>query len=365
MLKFKIMEKLTSRLDSIYVNVSMQRMTEKKAEYAKKRIKMIDGGYNGSRSEFNSVVRAYWKKYGIKPDKFWYDIYCNGKEAYDPRYITDAVYYRNIVPYFNKMMMRRAYTDKSMYSRLISDIKLPKTVVKNIGGYYFDGDGDNPISFEDAVKLCENEEHLIIKPSVYSGCGKGITFYDKNREGQQSIDSMFKEFKRGFVAQRLVEQHPDLAAVNSSSLNTIRVVTFKFKGETHVLSTLLRMGGVGSRVDNISAGGISCVIKPDGWLADRSVTRKSEWSDEHPGGVKFRDIHVPNFDKVIETAKRTHAQLPYFDLIGWDFAVDKDGDPVMIEFNVMPESNQISCGPTFGDLTDEVLDEVFLKKSNL
>ena len=69
------------------------------------------------------------------------------------------------------------------------------------------------------------------------------------------------------------------------------------------------------------------------------------------------------FDKIIETVKRLHPTLPYFSIIGWDYAVDDCGDPVFIEFNTMPEPNQISCGPTFGALTDDVLRDVFIDKS--
>ena len=40
--------------------------------------------------------------------------------------------------------------------------------------------------------------------------------------------------------------------------------------------------------------------------------------------------------------------------------MDKTGDPVLIEFNVhVPGQNQEICGPTFADLTEEVLAEVF------
>ena len=38
-------------------------------------------------------------------------------------------------------------------------------------------------------------------------------------------------------------------------------------------------------------------------------------------------------------------------------------EPVFIEYNVCPGSNQITCGPTFGDLTERVLEEVFVKKT--
>ena len=126
----------------------------------------------------------------------------------------------------------------------------------------------------------------------------------------------------------------------------------------------MRIGGADARVDNVSAGGSACAVKPDGWLYEKSVTRKSTWTDETNNGIKLKDIRVPNYEGIKETIKRLHCLLPYFNIIGWDFAVGEDGIPVFIEFNTKPGQNQIGGRePTFGDLTDEVLDEVFIKKT--
>ena len=347
-----------NRLDRIYVFARTIRLSRKKTKYARKRVKMIGGGYQGTEKEYREVVCRYWKPYGVKPEKFWYDLYCSGQKAYDPRYIPDSMWYRKILPYFNNLLLRQAYVDKGMYNRLLTGVKKPETVVKRVGGYYYDGDGEHAITRSEAEALCMKEEHLIFKPSTYTGGGEGVVFFD-NEGHAQSVKDIFDSYVSGFVAQRIVKQHPDLARINKGSLNTVRVVSFRFNEEVHILSTILRMGGVGARVDNISAGGISCRIEADGRLTEKAVTRKSEWTDKHPSGLKFRDITVPCFDKIIGTVKRLHLSLPYFDLIGWDFAVDENDDPVFIEFNVMPEQNQISCGPSFGDLTDEVVAAVF------
>lgn len=350
--------------DRSHVMIKATFRAYKKSKYAKKRVKMIGGGYRGSRKEYRETVQSYWSCYGVKPKRYWYALYCNGQGAYDPRYVPDSMWYRRILPYFNNLTMRRAYTDKGMYNRLFTEVRKPETVVKNIAGYYYNGDGEKLITREEAQRLCEQETHLIFKPSLDSGGGREITFYDRDKEGTPSISSIFDDFGVGFVAQRLVRQHPDLARINKESLNTVRVMSFHFNGSINILSAQLRMGNSGSRVDNISAGGCACAIKPDGWLSERAVTRKSVWTDAHDSGLKFRDIRVPSYDKIVEKVTLLHSGLPYFNLIGWDFAVDEQGEPVLIEFNVMPEQNQIGSGkPTFGDLSDEVFEDVFVKKS--
>lgn len=344
--------------------ISDTKLTRNKTISVKKRIKLINGGYQGSDKEFKETVLAYWKKYGLKPDKAYFSLYCDGKGKYDPRYITDPIWMCYILPYFNDLTMHRAYDDKGMYHRLFPNATHPETVVKRMGGYYYNGDGEQIITREEAIKICLNESRLIFKPALDSSKGMGIFFYDREKNSEHEIIEIIDQLGLNFVAQRLVKQHPYLAALNETSLNTVRVITFHFKDKVHVLSAQLRIGGAEAKVDNVSAGGSAVAIKPDGFLYEKSVTRQSKWTYETAKGVKFTEIQVPNFKEIVEECKQLHCLIPHLNIIGWDFAVNESGTPVLIEFNVRPEQNQIGCGsPTFGDMTDEVLDEVFFKKS--
>ena len=59
-----------NRLDRMYVFARTIRLSRKKTKYARKRVKMIGGGYRGTNREYREVVCRYWKPYGIKPRKF-------------------------------------------------------------------------------------------------------------------------------------------------------------------------------------------------------------------------------------------------------------------------------------------------------
>ena len=362
-LKYRILKKSEAAVNRLGKCIDAGSEASKYESAAKSRVKRIGGGYRGSNKEFRDTVLSYWKKYGEKPDRFWFDLYCDGMEAYDPRFIPDTIWFLKILPYFNSKKMIAAYQDKAVFSRILPDVKKPETIVKMIGGYYYNGDGEQLITREEAEQICESEEHLIVKPSRGKK-GSGILFYDRDNEGSSRIPEIFDAMERGFVAQRIVKQHADLARLNPGTLNTLRVISFHFKGEVNVLSAQLRIGGPNSRVDNVSAGGSACAVYQDGRLHERSVTRKSTWTDETASGIKLSTIRVPNYEDVVETIKRLHCELPYFNIIGWDFAVGEDGTPIMVEFNVLPGQNQIGGRePTFGDLTDEVLEDVYIKKS--
>ena len=355
---------LSDAVDDIYAWIKCYRPAIKASLYARKRVKMINGGYRGSRKEFRQEVTRYWKKYGQNPKRYWYQIYCANQGSFDPRFIPDSIWYTKIQPYFNCTVFRSVYADKTMYDRYFAHLKQPETIIKNTAGHFYDGKG-NWIPQDEAFKLlCESTE-FIIKPSLRSGGGREVRYVGPEDITPEKMEQLMKHYNANFVVQKLVRQHPDLARIHPKSLNTIRVMSLHYKGKVHILSAQLRMGSGDARVDNVSSGGMACaIVDREGHLAEKSVTRKSQWTDHHPSGIAFRDIVVPSYDKVLSVVEQTHRVVPFFNIIGWDFAVDESGEPVFIEFNVGCEQNQIGSGkPTFGDLTDEILDDVFIKKT--
>lgn len=329
---------------------------------AKVRLKRMNGGFRCDK-EYEEVIVPYWKKYGYKPAKYWYQIFCDADKTVDPRYIPDDLYYGEMIPYFSNSQFRRFGEDKCYHDIWFPDVKRPETICKNIAGVYYDSDM-NPISFDEALNLVlAFKDECLIKPSIDSGEGRLIQFFTPATLSKEVLKKAFEDMRANFIMQAAVKQHPDISKLNPSSLNTIRVVSFFFGGEVHILSSILRVGAPNAKVDNVGAGGYACPIQMDGHLTPKAVNRKAEWVEENSTGIKFADVKVPEFDKVIETVKFAHKRLAHFKLIGWDMSVDIVDDPVMIEYNTCPGANQISCGPTFGDLTERVLDEFFNKRT--
>ena len=86
--------------------------------------------------------------------------------------------------------------------------------------------------------------------------------------------------------------------------------------------------------------------------ASGRLAKEIEFTDS---GVRLEGYKVPSFDKAIELVKYSHMQLPYFNLIGWDIAIEEDGSPIMIELNLNPDLSQSANGPAFGDYTETIL----------
>ncbi|MGI6669699.1 MAG: sugar-transfer associated ATP-grasp domain-containing protein [Acetivibrionales bacterium] len=346
---------------SVYQKVDLFGEARRARKTCRRQLAAVNGGYNGSIRLFRSQVLPFWSKYGIKPEKMWYDLYCFKDGKYDPRYIPEDIYWRKIYPAFNRPSFRRAYTDKCFYGQLFPYLKQPRTILRNSNNCFFDSSG-RIISFAQAKSLLESEDRFVIKPSIYSGEGVDIFFYEKKDNHDLDIHSLMKSYGSDYVVQEVVAQHEILASIHPESLNTIRVISFLFQGEVHISSSILRMGVGKSRLDNVSAGGLACPVLAGGRLAKEAINRHLQRITSHPGGAVFAGIKIPSYERVLAAVRRAHRDVPHFRIVGWDFSIDEDGDPVFIEYNGGPAMNQISCGPLFGSLTEQVLDTIFMDK---
>ncbi len=332
-------------------------------KYMKKIVKQSNGGNKIFDSEYRGNYLKYWKKYGKKPKKIWLRLYAKESEGFTPRYIPDNIWFSEILPYFCNMSFRRSYEDKCLHDKLFPMLIRPRTIVKCMAGLYFDSNG-NEITEKEAKEIIMSENEAIIKPSIDSGTGRLIQFYEKGKDTLIDLNKKLENINSNFICQEIVKQHKDMMEINPKTLNTVRVITFNFDGEIHILSVITRMGAGDARVDNVSAGGLQVTVnKETGSFSKYAMDINRKSYSKHPDtGFVFEGFTIPSFNKVIECSKIGAKQVPHFKIIGWDFAIGYDGEPVFIEYNVCPDQNQMTAGPTFGELTEKVLDEVYITK---
>lgn len=327
---------------------------------ARRRRKQLGGGYD-CRSDYRQRVLPYWKLYGVRPGMIWYRLLSYYSHDVDPRYIPDDLWFDRILPYYSNTSFRRFGEDKNYLSVWFPEAPRPKTVVSCIAGVFYDANGCF-LTEAEAVFRCVAQGSFVLKPSVDSGEGRLIRFFSKDNCSNENVTEAFRQLGKNFIAQEIVEQHDAIRRLNPDSLNTLRIISFLFNNEVHILSAILRVGGRGAKVDNIGAGGFACAVESDGKLQRYAINRRSERCECTAGGVRFDSVTVPGFPEALALAKQLHQHLAHFKIIGWDIAIDKNAHPVLIEYNTVPGQNQYCCGPTFGDLTEQVLTDVFLTK---
>lgn len=231
------------------------------------------------------------------------------------------------------------------------------------GGYYTNSDYQQ-VAYEDAFNLILENDEVICKPSQESGSGRSIQFW-KTKDDAEIIRSFLKNPDGAFIVQKLIKQHKDLEAVHAGSINSLRICSILLEDGVHILSSNLRMGVDKARIDNVTAGGISVGICPDGTMKECAYNYfTGEKYPVHPQGFVFTGAMVPSYDKAVELVKTAHQVIGHFRLVSWDIAIDEVGDAVLIEANMRKGGinlNQFSNGPLFGALTERVINEVFNK----
>jgi hypothetical protein len=186
---------------------------------------------------------------------------------------------------------------------------------------------------------------------------------------QTDLISTLKTMGNNFVVQERIVCSDSIRKINPSSVNTFRVMTYFWDGKIQCAPVIMRIGRNGSFLDNAHAGGLFIAVNQDGTLHKTAFTEFKISFTEHPDThVVFDGYKIDNFDKVIESAKRIHAAMPQLGVVNWDFTIDKDETPVLIEANTSGGSIWLfqmawGCG-VFEENTVGILEWIKEKKKN-
>lgn len=298
----------------------------------------------------------YFARHGFDVPMSYSNYYSKLNGIASDRYMSTEVYYLYVLPALNRMNFASAYTDKNMFSVLFSGFKQPETVIKNMNGIFYNEEG-TAINICRAVELCILENcDCIIKPAVDSSEGKGVALM--NRHDRNSIIETFERYGVNFIVQRKLLQCDAMALFNPTSFNTMRIYTYRsLSGELYLDKAFIRFGGVGAIKDNVSAGGGLVSLDSNGCASDNIFRFKDMSKGSLAADKGIKNFIVPGFREVKDFVFKLHQRMPYFDYIGWDIGLCEDGEPVFVEFNVVPflEGPQMASGPMFGELLDEVM----------
>lgn len=269
----------------------------------------------------------------------------------------------------NSEAIKSSLANKSLTDVLYKDVcKLPRTVLKSIGGVIFNANGQ-VISKKEAIQVVlEEKDQLILKASTDTSRGKGVVLV--NEEVKQNLlrniqDDSWIVPNNDFVLQQMVEQSDETKVFNPSSLNCMRITTLNLNGVVSVCSRAIKCGPKDSVVDNIGTGrrGVIVGLSPEGYLNEAGFYGNGDQATEHHG-VQFEGKKIEHFDKVADAALSLHKLTDKCKIIGWDIALDSNNDPVLIEGNVKYPGivfEQVCSGPIFGERTEEVID--YLRKA--
>ena len=182
----------------------------------------------------------------------------------------------------------------------------------------------------DYLKFIEGKNEFILKPVDGMG-GEGVV---KIEASPENFDRVFASAP--CIIEEVIVQCKELAALNPSSVNTIRIITILKDGQVQIPIAYLRMGN-GGIVDNFCSGGMLTPVDLEtGQLRYDAADQENNVYPVHPTtGVTISGYQIPRFEEVKDFVRKAAMVVPEVRYVGWDVAIKDDG-VCLIEGNEYP-----------------------------
>jgi hypothetical protein len=193
---------------------------------------------------------------------------------------------------------------------------------------------------------------IVIAKPVRGEQGKGVLKISSVGSSEYQ-ELLSQKDKTPFVLEELISNAPEIAAINPSSLNTIRAYTLiKKDKQTKILAIMLRVGKAGSHVDNWGSGGIGYNFDVEtGLCVDYGRDKNNNAFVYHPGSnMQMIGYRLPRFDELKRLIVEMSQLVPSARFVGWDIAITPNGFD-LVEMNCPGGHDFLQVfGEPFGDV---------------
>lgn len=351
------MKRQLKNIIALVIERRLEIMCNKYSERRERQLLSLLGG--GKCTDSERLWIEYWKPL-VKCRSVWafrlYSKFCG-----ETKYILSQPIADSLNRALNPEELVPFYSDKNVFDMLLPKGTLPKTILRVMDGMFMDADYNIMENLTDAdlSEMLEPYTHIIMKPTTDTSSGRGVCFID--RQSKKITVDFIKNAGNNLIVQEALKQSDFMSQFNPTSVNTVRIATYKspYSGEVHILSAVIRMGASGAAVDNLHHGGHMIRVNEEtGVLANKCYDANGVSSVKH-GSIDFsrQSFIVPEWEKVKEFAKFTARKLPHMKLLQLDIAIDSDGRPRLLEYNVDGFSMwiaQFTGTPALGEYTDEI-----------
>lgn len=185
---------------------------------------------------------------------------------------------------------------------------------------------DNP-NTEEISSFIQKHSSFVLKP-LCGHSGQGIKLCcDFNDYSEKGITVFLEQHRYDFVLEELIIQAEPMRALHPSSINTLRIVTFKQEDEVVLLGGALRMGIGGSFVDNAGKGGIYASLDIEtGIVNSMAIDNLGNYYVKHPSsGIVIPGFMIPKWEELCGMITEIASVLPGAVMISWDMAFTEEG----------------------------------------
>ena len=180
--------------------------------------------------------------------------------------------------------------------------------------------------YDKYLEFINRHGSYFVKPNS-SSCGRGCyKVCNQHQRHTQAADDM--EFKKlikdkGSVLEELIDQDDSMKQWNPTSVQTIRMNTILTSKGFYVFPAALRIGKENAVVDNIALGGYVAIIdEKTGNIITEAISYRRE---VYKYNCKLKGWRVPEWETLINLARKIHEEMPHQKYVGWDFAYTKNG----------------------------------------
>lgn len=272
------------------------------------------------------IVKSYLL-YGVNPEEYFLHGFRNlsdvQRKTYLPKALKDQLVIKQIGEKSDKAFVE--LKDKYEFYKLAKP--------------YFKRDACSLKSRNDysAFKMFVEKHNRFIAKPIKGRYGSNTSIYNiaDFNGGAEFIFEHLMGITDEWIIEELIEQDARMAEWNPSSVNTIRVPSFRTKSGIQILAPFIRMGRKGSVVDNAGSGGIYATLDAEtGKICSVAMDERGNVYETNPDNGKiFKDWQCPKWSELISISKEVHKSLPeYHKYVGFDFALSTKGW-VLVEGN--------------------------------
>ena len=211
---------------------------------------------------------------------------------------------------------------------------------------------DCEINSIERIKVLEDGKYIC--KAVVGSFGDSISVIEKKdnqlivNNGEMNIDDLIAmSVEEPYLIQQYIIQHEKINRLNSSTVNTLRIISTRWNEDTYILAAMIRLGVKGNLVDNSSAGGTFVGIDIEkGTLMEYGYYYEKPREKRHPESkVEYKGYEIPFWNETINLIKKLHPEIFGFSTLGWDIAITENG-PIIVEinWNYSVKGIQIACG---------------------
>lgn len=178
---------------------------------------------------------------------------------------------------------------------------------------------------EDLLAFLQKTETFLLKPTDGMQ-GQDIRVFHPGDIAPEEFIARYSG--KNYLLEQFIRQHPSMAALNPTSVNTVRIITVRYHDRFLFLGAALRCGSPGACVDNYHHGGSAYSIDLDTGVIigpGKTLNSNSDLILNPSCGEVMPGFRIPHWDILLEKVKAAAYIPERIGLVAWDVAITENG----------------------------------------